>query len=444
MAKNKKRKKNPSAQAVQQSNLSRHKSEVMENLSYLCFMIGGHDLFSLIPQKYKDAVYATRGTLQVVSGYRKKIQKRLAEVMTKELREEMHYHRIEVIKDGHYAMSLSDFLMVGIPLYLILQDEKHCYFKGKERFECFYKNNGDVKELFIEEVKKLVPLYCDFYSDLKRRIMYDFWMRTKIYYPHPDDRSTYRFTLQIVIEPITLEAKPIRINNETHLGTPVLYIERRPEYKQKRETGEYMLVYHISMKHKYFDPRSSFPELPIEVYIQQHAVERLMERTCCPFPHWIYDYLVDALLKPTVIRMQENRYLIEYRMVGIKIGYFLTTLVNGELLIRTFLFITHNGTPEGRKLEASTGLQKEDRKYLSIDNIRALANSDIEQNVTMHKLFLQAGLGSLLELCKRVREKDKDFLWLISESENKTSLSRLIIEYMKSDADNDEFVEVED
>jgi hypothetical protein len=301
-----------------------------------------------------------------------------------------------------------------------------------------------MRDLLIKEVEKFVPLYCDFYSDLKRRIMYDFWTKTKIYYCRPDERVTCRFTLQVVIEPIVLETKPFRVNNETHMGTPYMYIERRPEYKPEREEGKYLLMYQISVANKYLDPKSRFPDLPVQVYIQQHAVERLMERTYCPFPHWIHAYLIGALVKPKVIRLQENRFLIEYRMVGIKIGYFLATLVNGELLIRTFLFITHNGTPEGRKLEEFTGLQKEDKKYFSIDNLRTLANSDIEQNAIMHKLFLQAGLGSLLELCKRVREKDKDFLWLISDSENKTSLSRLIIEYIKSGDNNDEFVEVED
>jgi hypothetical protein len=443
MAKNKKRKKSPSIQSVRQLNTAQHKNEVMEQLETLCFMIGGSELFDLIPKKYRDAVYATRGALRVVSGYGKKIQKRMAVVMEKELREEMYTYTIEVVEGTGNKMLLSEFLTVGIPFYLMLQDDR-CYFRGKDRFECFYKNNCDMKELFIKELKKFVPLYCAFYSDLKRQIMYDFWIKTKTYYLRPDENVNCRFTIQIVIEPIVLEAKPIKINNEIHLGTPVLYVERRPEYKPKREEGEYMLTCKITMAHKYFNPNSSFPDLPIRVYIQQHAIERLMERTYCPFPHWIHAYLIDALETPNVIRLQDDRFLIEYRMVGIKIGYFLATLVDGELLIRTFLFVTHNGTPEGRKLEESTGLQKEDKKYLSIDNLRALANSDIEQNVIVHKLFLNAGLGSLLELCKRVREKDKDFLWLINDSANKTSLSRLIIEYIKSGDDNDEFAEVED
>ncbi|MDR1385687.1 MAG: hypothetical protein LBJ67_17835 [Planctomycetaceae bacterium] len=444
MAKNKKRKKKPSPHAVQQLSMAKHKNEVMEDLDFLCFLIGGTGLFDLIPKKYRDVIYDTRGILQVVSGDQKKIQKRLAVVMAKELREEMSDHAIEVVKGRTYRMSLDKFLMVGVPLYLLLNDER-CLFRGKERFECFYKDNHNMKELLINELEKLVPLYCDFYSDLKRRIMYDFWIRVKLHYFRPEEKVTCRFTLQIVIEPIELEPKQFKINNEMHLGTPVIYIERRPKFKPKREEGAYVLTYKIAIAHKYLDPKTSFPNLPINVYIQQHAVERLMERTCCPFPHWIHGYLIDAMeKKPNVIRLTEDRFLIEYRMVGIKIGYFLATLVDGELLLRTFLFITHNGTPEGQKLEKATGLQQEDRKYLSMDNIRTLANSDIEQNETMHKLFLQSGLGSLLELCKRVREKDKDFNWLISDSENKTSLSRLIIEYMKPDADNDEFVEVQE
>ncbi|MDR1372651.1 MAG: hypothetical protein LBJ17_05950 [Dysgonamonadaceae bacterium] len=443
MARNKKRKKVQSSQAARQLNAAQHKNAVMEDLSYLCYLIGGTDLFKILPQKYKDAIYNSRGTMRIVSGSRKKIQKRLAEVMAKELREEMYNRNIEVIEGGGRLISLYDFLLVGVPLYLILNDKK-CFFSGKERFECFYKDNKNMRDELIREIEKLIPIYCDFYSDIKRRVVYDFWTETKLHYDLPGANVARRFTLNIVIEPIELVTKSIRINHETHIGTQILYIRQRPDRKPASPDEKHSLAYQMTVRHKLLDPKSSFPELHVDVYIQNHALDRLSERSSCPFPHWIRAYLVDAFMNPVITKMTENKFLIEYRMVGIKIGYLLATLVDGDLLIRTFLFITHNGTPEGKNLEKATGLKKEDKKYLLMDNIRTLANSDIDQNPEMQKIFLQAGLGSLLELCRRVRERDKDFNWLISESENKTSLSRLIIEYMKPGADNDEFIEVED
>jgi hypothetical protein len=45
----------------------------------------------------------------------------------------------------------------------------------------------------------------------------------------------------------------------------------------------------------------------------------------------------------------------------------LTTLNEGKLVIRSFLFLTNDGTPEGWKLRALTGLAKRDKKYLEIE-----------------------------------------------------------------------------
>jgi hypothetical protein len=433
----KKRKKTLSTQAANKLRSAQHKSAVLDNLSFLCYLIGGSKLYDLLPQKYREVIYSTRGKIKVMSSTGKKIQKRLVEVMEKGLRDDLKYEPINVLKDSTATMSLWEFLEVGVPLYLMLNDER-CYFHGKEQFECFYKDNN-MRDLFLSELEKHIPLYCEFYSDLKRRILYDYRCEPKMYYDNYQDTAAKRFCVQIIIYPYELEVKPFKVRNETHLGTKL----GRFYYNMRQD--DWSNFYDATIAAKDLDPNTRFPELRMPVYIQQHAVERLMERTFCPFPNWVFSYLFSAVVQPKkVISRPGNRYLIEYYMVDIKIGYLLTELIDGELLIRTFLFITHNDTPEGEKLEALTGLQKEDRKYLSIDNLQTLANSDIEQNVAMHQIFLDAGLLPLLELCKRIREKDKNFEWLIDNSDNKSSLSNLISEYLKPGVDNDEYVEVED
>jgi hypothetical protein len=442
MAKKRKKNKSNSVSAQQKRHHALYREEVMEKLFFLCTLIDNTTpaeekrfLYDILPQTYKDGVFYTRGTLRVVSGAGKKIQRRLAEVMEQGLKDKMSRETIEPIKGSGRSMYLYDFLLVGVPLYLLLQ--QNAYFKGKALFEPFYRDN--VRDRLIQEVEKHIPLYCEFYSDLKRNILYDYWMSTKRYDPHIGDAGMPgRFCLQVVIEPMKLEVKPFKIKHETHLGTELCRF-----YYHVRKNDVSGLA-KISVAVKDIEPRARFSELRIPVYIQHHAVERLMERSWCPFPNWILAYLEQAMLAPKVIRMGGDRFLFEYHIVDIKIGYLVVQKLEGALLIRTFLFITHNGTPEGRKLEELTGLQKEDKKYLSIDNLQTLANSDIEQNETIHNIFLRAGFAPILELCKRVREKDKNFEWLIDgKSEQKSSLSQLIIEYLKPDADNDEFVEIE-
>jgi hypothetical protein len=68
------------------------------------------------------------------------------------------------------------------------------------------------------------------------------------------------------------------------------------------------------------------------------------------------------------------------------------------LVIRTFLFITNNGTPEGKKLHELVGLQKQDKKYLALDKVSTFINHDLRTNETMRRLFIEAGCGDLLEL----------------------------------------------
>jgi hypothetical protein len=440
MAKNRKKSKGNTVSAEQKQHYAQYRKTVMDSLDYVCAAIGDERQLSvLIPKEYKESVFNTRGTVRVLSGGGKKIPRRLAEVMENGLKDKMKEEYFEIIKGTGRNVHLYDFLLVGMPLYLMLR-RPDAPFKGKLLFDPFYNDENDVWRRFFEAVEKYIPIYCEFYSDFKRNTLYDFWTTNKRYIPMGGESfSVGRFCMQVIIEPLTLKVKPFKIQNETHLGTELC------RFCYDRRKNHISPLAEISVALKDIEPDTRFPDLRMRVYIQQHAINRLMERTCCPFPHWIFAYLTYAMLKPTIIRLSKDRFLFEYHVVDIKIGYLVVQKIEGDLLIRTFLFITHNGTPEGRKLEELTGLQKEDKKYLSIDNLQSLANSDIEQNETIRDIFLKAGFAPLLELCKHVRENHKDFQWLIDrKSENSASLSRLILEYINPNADNDELVEIDD
>ncbi len=139
-------------------------------------------------------------------------------------------------------------------------------------------------------------------------------------------------------------------------------------------------------------------QFPLKIYVQSHVVERLKERLSPFFNDHEYIILINAIVDKNVCSSDDGSFLFAYRFMEKKIGYLKATIIGDKLLFRTFLFITNNGTPEGKKLANLLGVQKEDKKYLGIDKLSTFINSDIEQHENLKKIFIQAGCGDLFEV----------------------------------------------
>ncbi|MDR2139608.1 MAG: hypothetical protein LBP50_08675, partial [Tannerella sp.] len=121
-----------------------------------------------------------------------------------------------------------------------------------------------------------------------------------------------------------------------------------------------------------------------------------------------------------------------------KIGYFVARIIDGMFVILTFLLITHSSTPEGRKLSQLTGLKRDDIKFLAIDDLKTLINSDIIYDDRISRIFTEAGCESILEMNSEVSMGD--FYWLWDASKQNSELSKLIAEYIQlGDKDEDYF-----
>jgi len=144
--------------------------------------------------------------------------------------------------------------------------------------------------------------------------------------------------------------------------------------------------------------RSKDAETPVNVYIQNHAKQRLKERIDCLKPKYLMPMLHLSLLEPKVIPTAKNRALIELRLLNTKVGYLVAEYIDGAVLIHTFLFITNNGTPEGIKLYELTGLGKLDKKYLNLDKLSTFIKSDIAQNNELRSILKDAGCECLLNM----------------------------------------------
>jgi len=156
-------------------------------------------------------------------------------------------------------------------------------------------------------------------------------------------------------------------------------------------------------------------DIPLQVYIQQHALDKLQERI--DITPGILHYMTFILLNQPEIKHHKNDHnsLVEYYLTDQKVGYLLVSMVDAKLIIRTFLFLTNDGTPEGKKLNQLLSLDKEDKKYLMIDTLPSFNSYHIDQNEHLSKIFREAGCGPLLKLGhlsefsrKEIRDKDPE------------------------------------
>lgn len=149
-----------------------------------------------------------------------------------------------------------------------------------------------------------------------------------------------------------------------------------------------------------------FGNIPLEIYIQQHAINRIMERLDALQPGFIHLAVVTSLIMAQIDFDSHGNRLIVVKYESIKLGYLRVDVVEGCLLIRTFLLFTQDTTPEGEKIKQCAGFQKEDITYLKLDKISAFLNLDASENSRWVKLLKQCGMGELLDR----QEKLKDFI----------------------------------
>ncbi|MEH6309104.1 hypothetical protein RYH73_25865 [Olivibacter sp. CPCC 100613] len=120
-------------------------------------------------------------------------------------------------------------------------------------------------------------------------------------------------------------------------------------------------------------------------------------------PGYVQTILTDLFTngKPH-FRYYEGRSLLECYIGKHKVGYFVITPHDGKWVVRTFLFLTNDGTPEGRKLADLTDWQRMDRKYLMVDRMDAFLAYNISGDAGLRKLFVKAGCGSLLRFAEEL------------------------------------------
>jgi hypothetical protein len=419
-------------QAQQQKLLSvQHRKTFMQKLRRYCIMMGDESMFDLIPEYLRNIIYDNRGVsckINVEEGA--KVTKRFVKILYAHINEQVRWETIEILPDSHRKVNLFDYFQVLFPLEGVLRQESdRAHFKGEEQFRELRDASLENIQTYNRKIIYIIYCACYAFCDLSKRCLYTFTYNLK---NDSLDRNCGDLLKRqlVTIGTLPLDERHVKINGEWR---PVCLVgEVRHNYNISTIEPAEVLLRRLRIP-------GAEPDEKAPVYIQQHAVERIMKRAYCTFPGTVGSLVFKAFSnKRRIISSGKNRYLIECYYEDVKIGYFSAVYVDGILVILTFLLITHSGTPEGKKLEQLTGLQKSDHIYLAMDDLRSLANSDIIYNDDVQKIFIEAGCESLLELCRRVQFGfEYDWLWE-TETQSK-NLSKMIREYIRLGADDEDY-----
>jgi len=161
----------------------------------------------------------------------------------------------------------------------------------------------------------------------------------------------------------------------------------------------------------------------LPVYVRKHVLDRLHERlNFIRTPTWILnDFLWRSLREPRLLNVDNASmgFLVPYHLVDYRVGYLSCRIVERMVVVYTFLFLTMDGTPEGRNLRERLRVQRPDKEHLELDKLETFLFSDIKKDPGLLKLFRECGCGHLFEIV------DKDFV-----SKRMTGYARDIRKYL--------------
>ena len=364
---------------------ARHKKAFLEKMEFYMDQWGGKGTYATIPKSNIDTLYDVRfyslkiepqePGLMSINGLKK----------TKLFLNQIMKTTMVSVSPDKDDMTLEDFMTIGLTLNYFVYWCKTDNGKYNWAFPIYEKLSpyiiGQALEKACTQLEITLNSISLFLTDLEQHIVSFTYIVNKA--PEP----LKGFNNLIKIHPLKASLKHFTINNETRpalrvtwtiLNKGFLYAQLAPSLIGVAKSGK---------------------DSPIDVYVQSHALNRLAERIDCLSKTSIQGSLYESIiLEPTIVRSEKDNILIEYKILKQKLGYLVCEYIGGAILIRTFLFITNNGTPEGRKLYELTGLGKLDKKYLALDKLSSYIESDINTNETLKTLFTNAGCESLLNI----------------------------------------------
>jgi hypothetical protein len=140
----------------------------------------------------------------------------------------------------------------------------------------------------------------------------------------------------------------------------------------------------------------------LPVFVQSHVFDRIYGRNgrlseLAGYEDCLHEGIWTSLKTPVIHSLRGSDLLVDYRLRGIKLGYLVVRLLPEAALVRTFKFLTMDGTPEGDQLFEKLRLLRPDKEYLGLDKLAAFAASDLQNDTELTSMFRECGCGELFD-----------------------------------------------
>jgi len=378
-----KKRKKVSDHSKQKLIYAQQRNDFYKRLSVFCKTITGEDVIKLIPVSDWPLLYNVRSNAATV------VAEEGCQINSKKLDVVKQFFNIFLkeavvpIEATNKTVSIYDYYTLGISLLVYLQILKDDQYENAAKVKLLLGYEfGDFSH-FIDIIHdKVYEEALPFFSIITNSYC-DQFCSFRIDLGQPESNS--RIQLKIVTKVYPIEKKEIAINGKNRSIFRIGWTFNTNVFEWLYVTPLQLGIPSISN------------DFQIPVYIQMHALTRLVERLDCIHLCTIFTSIYYSLRACVVIK-EKNNFIIEYNITNVKVGYLIAIMVKGVLVIRTFLFLTCNGTPEGKRLETFIGLKKLDAKYLNMDKLSTFMSHSLGGNDELRSILKKADCLHLVEL----------------------------------------------
>lgn len=381
-------KKKNSKHQTQKVVAAQYRNEFHRKMKIIIDSCCGKDIYPLIPQKVLDDTYLCRtSNFKCKAATGNKISSKIIKDAKSFLVELIRSQQF-IVPPNDLEISLGDYFTIVSTIVTLQTKLKHYQFDRVEEVREALKiivDDTATKDRANVILYNLFRTFAVEQSDLRNQL---YWYKHDFVFP---EHFPAEIESRIEISSVAPKSITVEIDGKS-----------RPAMRLGWAFPFSGPVW-VSLKPSLESIVSDFFNNPFDVYIQSHALNRLIERIDCFWIGLVQFNMYVSFLNAVITRDSNNNILVEYRFFGIKAGYFRLDIIDGVFVVRTFLFVTNSGTPEGQLLEKNTGLQKQDKKYLTIDKLSSFMNSDVDENQDVQQIFKKSGCQCLLDLYEKMK-----------------------------------------
>ncbi|MDR0795813.1 MAG: hypothetical protein LBE79_07165 [Tannerella sp.] len=152
-----------------------------------------------------------------------------------------------------------------------------------------------------------------------------------------------------------------------------------------------------TVRRKRIFPRAKENEV-LNIYIQSHVLHRYKERVDIFEATDRNFFLQSSLTLRQKVVVSDRQTFLECSVDSCPIGYFTFFVSGDDIVLKTFIPLLGEGTPESRKLHEMLPLEKDDIKYLGMDKLSFFADIDFEQIPSLKQALIDSGIWKVKEM----------------------------------------------